>query len=337
MFKQVIPKLEVDCASSINKDPMAHLENKETDIREAELANHSAARNIWYARLDLQLAHGAYGTLLTQAKRVGPLSVQKAFYPEGKDCAHLYLLHPPAGIVSGDELNINITVSENAQGLVTTPGANRFYRARTNLQLSDSRQQQHIQCDLKANSLLEHLPQETLIYNDADAVNQLDVHMDGSATYFGWDVICMGLPASRQPFVKGRLTQLTRLQCNNQLLFHDKIRITDKNMLLTHAAGLNNNPVFGTLLLYAPSKISVSQADVLVDEIRTLLNEYQQEKQQEENQQPQFSATQINGLIIVRYLGAQSDYCKQVFTAVWQLCRPHYCERPASQPRIWFT
>ena len=65
----------------------------------------------WLASLALDFSHNVLGTQLSRTKRNGPLSVQKAFYPEGVDCAHIYLLHPPAGIVSGDELQVDITLA----------------------------------------------------------------------------------------------------------------------------------------------------------------------------------------------------------------------------------
>ena len=96
-----------------------------------------ASKNTWLANLALEFSFTANGTQLTKTMRNGPLSVQKAFYPEGTDCAHIYLLHPPAGIVSGDELRINITVNSQAHTLITTPGANRFYRARVDENIGD--------------------------------------------------------------------------------------------------------------------------------------------------------------------------------------------------------
>ena len=84
----------------------------------------------WLARLHMSFATRQGRTLLHRTERQGPLSVQRAFYPETNGTAHLYLLHPPAGIVSGDELRISASLSADNQVLLTTPGANRFYRAR---------------------------------------------------------------------------------------------------------------------------------------------------------------------------------------------------------------
>ena len=44
--------------------------------------------------------------------------------------------------MSGDELRVGIDVQQNAHTLITTPGAKRFYRARTDLSIGDPKQSQ---------------------------------------------------------------------------------------------------------------------------------------------------------------------------------------------------
>jgi len=82
----------------------------------------------WQADLALDFAPRAGKTRLIASQRRGPLTVQRAFYPEG-NVNHTYLLHPPGGVVGGDELNININVQGGGQVLLTTPGATKFYRS----------------------------------------------------------------------------------------------------------------------------------------------------------------------------------------------------------------
>ena len=55
----------------------------------------------WSAELELGFAVVAGRTALVHNRHVGPLTVQRPFYPEG-ELAHVYLLHPPGGIVAGD-------------------------------------------------------------------------------------------------------------------------------------------------------------------------------------------------------------------------------------------
>lgn len=54
----------------------------------------------WQAELELGLANRGIRTELVHRRQRGPLAVQRPFHPEGHSC-HLYLLHPPGGVVGG--------------------------------------------------------------------------------------------------------------------------------------------------------------------------------------------------------------------------------------------
>ena len=83
----------------------------------------TAAATAWPARLNLSFAERAGRTVLTGQRHSGPLLAQKPFYPEPYGCCHVYLIHPPGGIVGSDALG------RGAHALLTTPGATRFYRS----------------------------------------------------------------------------------------------------------------------------------------------------------------------------------------------------------------
>jgi len=284
----------------------------------------------WLASLELQLGHSSYGTQLTKTKRCGPLTIQKAFYPEGRDCAHLYLLHPPAGIVSGDELHIGIEVLQNAHTLVTTPGANRFYRARTDLSIGDPKQTQITKISLDAGAKCEHFPLETLVYNQANGVNNVEVRLHNSSVYCGWDMTCLGLPSSSEDFSAGRFTQLNTLYRDDILIYHDKVLIESRSNIQHHAAGLAGNSVFGTFLAYAPSnQVSDEQRAHLIAQLRAVVVEHAASSL--------ISITDIRQLLVMRYLGQQAHQCKDLFIELWKLVRPVYIEKQGIQPRIWFT
>jgi urease accessory protein len=296
----------------------------------SESFNQQAIKNRWFASLDLVFDRADYGTRLSAVKRLGPLSVQKAFYPEGPDCAHVYLLHPPAGIVSGDELRLTTQVQDKAHALLTTPGANRFYRARDDVSIGDPTQTQRIELHIAVQAKLEYFPLETLVYEGADAVNQLDVYLRDDSVYLGWDIVCLGLPASGQPFVEGRFTQLNRVFCQDKLLYHDRIAINPQNGLFQSVAGLAAQPVFGSFLIYAPENIMpVKTRSDLLRVFRQQLISLGAEHL--------VSITDIDGLLVARYLGEQSEQCKALFIELWRLARPLVCDKPVKQPRIWFT
>lgn len=284
----------------------------------------------WLASLELQLGYSPFGTQLTKTRRYGPLTIQKAFYPEGRDCAHLYLLHPPAGIVSGDELRVSIDVQQNAHTLVTSPGANRFYRARTDLSIGDPRQRQMTLINVASEAKCEHFPLETIVYNRADGVNNVAVRLHKSSVYCGWDITCLGLPSSSDSFSNGRFTQVNTLYRDEILIYHDRFLIEPCSHIQQHAAGLAGSTVIGTFLAYAPQcRVSDAQRTKLIEQLRMVVEEH--------GAISLVSITQIRQVLVMRYLGQQAHQCKSLFIELWKLVRPLYIEKQGMQPRIWFT
>src|SRR4051812_21971832 len=82
----------------------------------------------WHARLYLDYRRDGARTLVRH-EHEGPLRVLQTLYPEGDGIAHNVLVHPPSGLVAGDTLEIALHAGAGTHGLVTTPGAARFYRS----------------------------------------------------------------------------------------------------------------------------------------------------------------------------------------------------------------
>jgi urease accessory protein len=312
---------------------MQHIVNNKVSTNQS-FSQQGIKKSTWKANLSLTFIEKNGSTVLAKAVRKGPLSVQKAFYPEHKSCAHIYLLHPPAGIVSGDELHISIDVDAKAHALVTTPGANRFYRAREDSNIGDPKQYQHTQVMLGDLSTCENFPLETIVYPGADATNQLDIRLQASSCFIGWDITCLGLPSSQQPFAHGQFTQLNRVFMEDKLVFHDRIHICGSAPVMQHIAGLNGCSVFATMIAYAPiNRVNENEQRDLIERLRTNLT--QQETMTDASQK--VSITQIRQLLVVRYLGNHAEECKALFILLWQVMRPHYIGKPGIVPRIWHT
>ena len=300
-----------------------------TQSTEVKTSLMSTKSRQWLANLALNFSYTALGTQLSKTRRNGPLTVQKAFYPEGIDCAHIYLLHPPAGIVSGDQLHVEINLDDQAHTLVTTPGANRFYRARTDANIGISKQVQVTTLNVKNYAKCENFPQETIVYNGADGFNTVDIYLTEQSVYLGWDITCMGLPSSDQLFTQGQYSQLNRVFVEGTLQYHDRIAITAKNNLLHHPAGLAGNSVFATFLVYAPQQLNKFQRKTVIEAMRDIIENNQAQKY--------ISITDIDGLLVIRYLGHHAEQCKKFFLLLWQVVRPLTVEKKATQPRIWYT
>ena len=64
----------------------------------------------WKAKLYLKFIEENNKTILNKRSHQGPLQVQKAFYPEASGACHVYILHPPGGVVGGDSFDVKIEV-----------------------------------------------------------------------------------------------------------------------------------------------------------------------------------------------------------------------------------
>ena len=120
----------------------------------------------WRGHLSLHYWRDGLRTLALD-RHEGPLRVLQRLYPEGDAVCHHVLVHPPGGIVGGDELLLDARLDAGTHAVLTTPGATRFYRSAGPL----ARQQ--VRMRLAEGARLEWLTLETIAYRGCDAENQL--------------------------------------------------------------------------------------------------------------------------------------------------------------------
>lgn len=147
----------------------------------------------WPAYISLGFDKGADKTRMHQMKFQGPLRVQRPFYPEGEVC-HTYLLHPPGGLVSGDDLNIQYDCDQGSEVLLTTPSAGKIYRADSNGVV----QKQRVDIQV-TDANCEWLPMETIVFEGAHGELTTQINLYGDAKLIGLDVFCLGRPKSALP------------------------------------------------------------------------------------------------------------------------------------------
>ena len=109
----------------------------------------------WTATLALDYTHQA-GKTLAHFRHSGPLRILQSLYPEGDIICHNVIVHPPGGLVGGDTLELAFSAAPGAHGLITTPGATRFYRSTGEPAL------QNTTLTLEAGARMEWLPLEAI-------------------------------------------------------------------------------------------------------------------------------------------------------------------------------
>ncbi|QEP43904.1 urease accessory protein UreD [Ectothiorhodospiraceae bacterium BW-2] len=263
----------------------------------------------WQAELMLGLRRFGDKTWLTERSQKGPLAIQRPFYPEGGRC-HLYLLHPPGGVVGGDGLRVAMSAAPKTQTLITTPGATKFYRS-----ASETAVVEH-QLLLAEQSELEWLPQENIYFSGAQVRANSVIQLQRQSRLIYSELHCLGRPVNGERFEQGQLDlSLAIYQQQRPLLLERQLWRPQ----LRQQAGLRGLPVVGSLIIH--------RADALLRE----------KIRQRIEAEPSCSTTLLDSLSVTRYLGEDSWQAQQIFRDIWQLARPLLLKTEPVLPRIWAT
>ncbi|EYC52450.1 urease accessory protein ureD [Hylemonella gracilis str. Niagara R] len=226
----------------------------------------------WHAALQLDYTL-ENGRSVARYRHDGPLRILQSLYPEGDAVCHNVLVHPPGGLVGGDTLDIQLSVAAGSHGLVTTPGATRFYRS-----TGDAASQQ-VHARVEDGARLEWLPLEALAYPQCQANNKAVFDLAPGAELIGWDVTALGLPAADQAYTQGRFSQHLEIQNLGGLnaevrapvwLEQGRIDATDTR-LMDGPLGLAGHRCLGTLFFASGTAIPRDRREAALDAVRAAL------------------------------------------------------------------
>ncbi|MHB9117612.1 MAG: urease accessory protein UreD [Burkholderiales bacterium] len=270
----------------------------------------------WQARLRLGFERRGGDTILGRREHFGPLRVQKPLYPEGGGVCHVVLLHPPSGIAGGDELDIAAKLGEGAHALLTTPGAGKWYRS------VGPTAAQRLRFEVGRGGALEWLPQESIVFDGAQASMTARIDLAAEARFIGWEVLCLGRRASGERFESGSIRLDTRVEREGRPLWLERGRLEGGSPLLHSPAGLAAYSVSASLIAAGPVDAALLAAcrDIAPVEAGA-----------------QHGITVLPEVMLARYLGHSSEAARAWFAALWQVLRPAVIGCEARTPRIWNT
>lgn len=277
----------------------------------------------WPALLDLDFESlGERGTVLRRRYHEGPLLAQKALYPEGPEACHVTVLHPPSGIAGGDTLAINVSVGTGAHAVISTPGATRWYKSAGR----ESTQQVHLQ--VAAGGLLDWLPQENIVFENAVATSGTYVSLASGARAIGWEITQFGSVLTDGHWHQGSMQLDLRLDLDGLPVWLDTGRLEATDPLRHSLNGLAGFPVTATLWAFGP-ELTRDTTDALAgvlpwnSSLRAGLTHFPELNQQ--------------GLSLVRVLGHHAQDVRALLVDVWIRLRPLMLGVPGRPLRIWST
>ena len=279
-------------------------------------------QQLWYAKLELGFAKQVNRTVLQHRKHSGPVRVQKMLWPEKTGICHAIIVHPPAGIAGGDHLTFDMRIEDQAHALVTTPGAGKWYRT------NGKKAFQHIHIQVKQNAVFEWLPQETMLFDGANASSETQIHLDQSASFIGWDMLVIGRQARQETFSTGAYKNQFKLCRDQQLLVADTLSFKGNDRWLSSCLGMHGRAVMGSFWAVPPEHFRASSVlEEHIDLIRELMM----------RMNVPVTLTLLGDVICARYLGDDVRHCHDAFAAIRAKLRRYWFDLDEEFPRIWRT
>lgn len=272
----------------------------------------------WNARLELDYRLEG-PRCVARFRHEGPLRILQSLYPEGDAICHNVLVHPPGGLVGGDTLDIRVHAAAGSHGLITTPGASRFYRSEGELAL------QRTELVLEPGARLEWLPLESICYSGCRAENRLALRVGDSAELIGWDVAALGLPNAGKPFERGSLQQ--HIEVPGVWLERGRIDAADRR-LLDAPIGLAGHRCLASLFFVAGAPIARARREAALDATRALIDLH--------GLRESAGATSPHAeVIVLRVLAPVVEPAMQLLRQVWAAWRAEMWGLQGATPRIW--
>lgn len=275
----------------------------------------------WHGHLSLQYRRSSSARTVVHDTHNGPLRVLQSLYPEGDAICHSVLVHPPGGVVSGDVLAVEVDLQAGSHALVTTPGATRFYRSLGDPAL------QTLTARVAGGARFEWLPLETILYPDTLAENRMRFELAPGAEMMGWDVLALGLPASDQPYDRGRYTQSIELPGTWLERGHVDGRDT---RLLQSPLGWAGNSVLATMWFASGTALTNARREQLLDTAREAVSA--------DPLRLTAGCTSPHAeVVVLRALAQRVEPAMHLLTQAWQRWRKTAWSLAGTPPRVWRT
>jgi urease accessory protein len=248
--------------------------------------------------------------------------VQRALYPEGDHICHAAILHPPAGIAGGDQIDINIVVGAMARAAVTTPGATRWYRSNKR----QARQSTHVR--VASGGRFDWLPMENLFFEETNAVSRNHIELESGAAAIGWDISQLGRVNKAAYWNQGCVLTETSLKVDGKLLWQEHGQVDASVNARWSVCGLAGFPVFGTLWCFG-GRLDAEQIDALAG-----LMPWSTDIRAGATMIP-YDATQ--SLYLVRGVSVHVEDLMSLMRKIWAFLRWEVLHTNAMPLRLWAT
>ncbi len=298
----------------------------------------------WRARLELRFAASGAVTRLVHNRHEGPLRLIRALPQPGGRCDAV-IVHPPGGLVGGDRLEQRIALGSGTHVLCTTPGAQKWYRARAAAASASTR------VDLGEGAALEWLPHPAIAY-DASVVDQsVEFDLAPGAALIGWECLVLGRGAMGERFRHGRVRQRTSIAFGGAARWAERADAGAGERLFDSPLGWGGRSVACTvwavvapragparaLELASPAADATPPDEALRDAWRDAIDAARDRADGRAARLDGGASIAAPGLLAARLLADDAQAAMSAAHTLWSLARRALLGAISPPPRIWAT
>jgi len=224
------------------------------------------------------------------------------------------VVNTAGGIAGGDRVEFSVTVLADASITVTSPAAERVYRALNEPALIDTR------LKLCGAAKLAWLPQETIVFNGGRIRRNTDIEISSGAQLLALEWLVLGRAAHGEELVRGEITDGWQVKMDDRLIWADRFRATDEVLpRLRSPALLADFRAIGTLIYFGPD------AEARVQFMRELASELR----------CHCVTTMVAGLVIARFAARAAAELKAGLREILFKFDPKPAQGPFRLPKMW--
>ena len=286
----------------------------------------SASTAGWQATAKLQFLE-RHGRTQFQGGATAPLKLMRSTAQSSGHC-ELPLLHTAGGLVGGDQLQLQLDLEAGSRALLTSVAAQKVYGSvrRSRLHPQGVWAEQKLTVRQAANSDLEWLPQELVLYADALYQQDLQVDLAPGASFLAMEVVRLGRTAADETLGEGCWRSSTSIRRQATASQPERWELVDRLQLHGEALhgphGMDGQPVFGSLVWAAPAPLDAAPLLEQVRAARTGL-------------EGTMACGALEQGLVARYRGPSSQAARFWFCRIWALIRAQRGLAPPELPRVW--
>lgn len=173
------------------------------------------------------------------------------------------IANPGGGYVGGDSYRIDLELEPDTSVLLTDQSAAKVYKTPGNYVV------QNVEFTLAKNSVLEYIPNQLILYRDADYRQEITVNMDPEASLFLSDIVTPGWSPDGGHFLYKQAHLRTEVRMNGEIALIDNVRIEPTGELFSELRDsfVGTHTHFATVICIDP-RIT----NQLIDKVREAIN-----------------------------------------------------------------